>query len=77
MKAMKTMIDFKHFEEKVREDYANLTRTLIQRNKTITTMESATGGQIASLITDTEGASQIIKGAMVTYSKNGCAKRGD
>ncbi len=76
MKAMKTMIDFKHFEEKVREDYANLTRTLIQRNKTITTMESATGGQIASLITDTEGASQIIKGAMVTYSNEAKIKMG-
>ena len=76
MKAMKTMIDFKHFEEKVRKDYADLTRTLIQRNKTITTMESATGGQIASLITDTEGASQIIKGAMVTYSNEAKIKMG-
>lgn len=73
---METMMDFKHFEEKVRKDYANLTRTLIQRNKTITTMESATGGQIASLITDTEGASQIIKGAMVTYSNEAKIKMG-
>ena len=47
LERMETMMDFKHFEEKVRKDYANLTRTLIQRNKTITTMESATGGQIA------------------------------
>lgn len=76
METMKIMMDFKHFEDKVREDYANLTRTLIQRNKTITTMESATGGQIASLITDTEGASQIIKGAMVTYSNEAKIKMG-
>ena len=76
LERMETMMDFKYFEEKVRKDYANLTRTLIQRNKTITTMESATGGQIASLITDTEGASQIIKGAMVTYSNEAKIKMG-
>jgi len=35
LERMETMMDFKHFEEKVRKDYANLTRTLIQRNKTI------------------------------------------
>ena len=34
---------------------------------TITTMESATSGQIASLITDTEGSSAVLKGAFVTY----------
>ena len=34
---------------------------------TITTMESATSGQIASLITDTEGSSAILKGAFITY----------
>ena len=31
-------------------------------------MESATSGQIASLITDTEGASAVLKGAFITYS---------
>ena len=30
-------------------------------------MESATSGQIASLITDTEGSSAVLKGAFVTY----------
>ena len=34
---------------------------------TITTMESATSGQIASLLTDTEGSSAILKGAFITY----------
>ena len=31
-------------------------------------MESATSGQIASLITDTEGSSAVLKGAFITYS---------
>lgn len=58
----------KCLEQQVREDYQKLTKLLIQENLTISTMESATGGQIASLITDTQGASAIMKGAFVTYS---------
>ncbi|MBR4084810.1 MAG: CinA family protein [Lachnospiraceae bacterium] len=54
-------------EQKIREMYERITRTLIQKGLTITTMESATSGQIASLITDTEGASAVLKGAFVTY----------
>lgn len=55
-------------EQSVREKYRRLTETLIRKNITITTMESCTSGQIASLITDTEGSSAIIKGACITYS---------
>ena len=55
-------------EKEVREHYRLLTLELIRKHMTITTMESATSGQIASLITDTEGASSILKGAFVTYS---------
>jgi nicotinamide-nucleotide amidase len=55
-------------EQSVREKYRKLTETLIRKNITITTMESCTSGQIASLITDTEGSSAIIKGACITYS---------
>ena len=51
-----------------RAKYRELTETLIRKNITITTMESCTSGQIASLITDTEGSSAIFKGAYVTYS---------
>lgn len=51
----------------VRADYERLTKYLIANEITITTMESATSGQIASLITDTPGASAILKGAFVTY----------
>lgn len=56
-----------YIESNIREDYRKLTKLLIEKNKTITTMESATSGQIASLITDTEGASAVLRGAFVTY----------
>lgn len=51
----------------VRAAYRRLTKLLIEKQLTITTMESATGGQIASLITDTEGSSAVLRGAFVTY----------
>ncbi|MCR5214381.1 MAG: CinA family protein [Eubacterium sp.] len=54
-------------EENIRQDYKKLTKLLIEKGMTITTMESATAGQIASLITDTEGSSAVLKGAFVTY----------
>jgi nicotinamide mononucleotide (NMN) deamidase PncC len=40
---------------------------LIKKHLTVSTMESATSGQIASLITDTEGSSAVLKGAFITY----------
>ena len=54
-------------ENKIRGNYHKLTQLLISRHLTITTMESATSGQIASLITDTEGSSAVLKGAFITY----------
>lgn len=48
--------------------YEAVTRHLIEKKLTITTMESCTSGCIASLITDTEGSSAVMKGAFVTYS---------
>lgn len=54
-------------EQTIREHYKNLTNYLIEHRLTITTMESATSGQIASLITDTEGSSKVLKGAFITY----------
>ncbi len=57
-------------ETKVRKHYEKLTKYLIKNKRTITTMESATAGQIASLITDTEGSSAILPGAVVTYSND-------
>ena len=55
----------KYEEAAVREGYRQLTKLLIEKKMTITTMESATSGQIASLITDTEGSSAVFKGAFV------------
>ncbi len=57
----------KYEEQRIREMYERITRTLIKKGLTITTMESATSGQIASLVTDTEGSSAVLKGAFVTY----------
>ena len=54
-------------ESEIRAHYRALTLWLIEQKLTITTMESATAGQIASLITDTEGSSAVLKGAFVTY----------
>ena len=58
----------KYIEAEIRSHYHDLTRLLIDKKLTISTMESATSGQIASLITDTEGSSAVLKGAFVTYS---------
>ena len=44
-----------------------LIRYLITTHTTISTMESCTSGLIASMITDTEGASAIFPGGYVTY----------
>lgn len=52
----------------IRRRYRDLTETLIRKQITITTMESCTAGLIISLITDTEGSSEVVKGAFVTYS---------
>ena len=63
-------------EEEVRRGYEHLTKLLIARKLTITTMESCTAGQIASLITDTEGSSAILKGAFVTYCNEAKIRQG-
>ena len=55
-------------EDRVREAYRALTTALIERDLSITAMESMTGGLISSLITDTEGASAVFRGSFVTYS---------
>jgi PncC family amidohydrolase len=55
-------------ENELRKRYSDLVKYLIDRKITVSTMESCTGGQIASLITDAEGSSSITKGAFVTYS---------
>ncbi len=57
-------------KEKICSEYIKFTKQLINKNISITTMESCTGGLISSLITDTEGSSAIFAGSLVTYSNN-------
>lgn len=45
----------------------SIIKSLISSGTTISTMESCTSGLIASMITDTEGASAIFPGGYVTY----------
>lgn len=54
-------------EKEILEKYRGITEELIRRKTTISTMESCTSGQIASLITDTEGSSEVYKGGYITY----------
>lgn len=48
--------------------FSKIVEVLKEKNKTIATMESCTGGLLISLITDNEGASEITHGGYVTYS---------
>lgn len=49
---------------------------LTKKNKTISTMESCTGGGIANAITNIEGASNVIRFSAVTYSNEFKIKMG-
>jgi len=60
----------------VRSKYRTLVLFLIEKGITISSMESCTGGQIASLLTDTEGSSAVFKGAFVTYRNDVKIKSG-
>ena len=48
--------------------YRTLVLLMAERGLTLSTMESCTGGLLASLFTDTEGSSAVFKGSYVTYS---------
>lgn len=45
----------------------NVTKKLIERNITISTMESCTSGLLCSTLTNTEGASSVVIGGYITY----------
>ena len=51
-------------------------KRLINKHKTISTMESCTGGGVANAITNVEGASEILKFSAVTYSNEFKIKMG-
>ena len=53
-----------------------LVELLIEKKKTISTMESCTGGGVANAITNIKGASEILKFSAVTYSNEYKIKMG-
>ena len=57
-------------------DFEIIVNKLINNNKTISRMESCTGGLLASSLTDIEGASEVIKFSAVTYSNEFKIKMG-
>ena len=59
-------------DNKLRE----IIETLTKNSKTISTMESCTGGGLANAITNIEGASEVLKYSAVTYSNEYKIKMG-
>lgn len=53
-----------------------IVKELMKQNKTISTMESCTGGGVCNAITNIEGASEVIKFSAVTYSNEFKIKMG-
>ena len=53
-----------------------IVKTLTKKKKTISTMESCTGGGLANAITNIEGSSNILKFSAVTYSNEYKIKMG-
>ena len=53
-----------------------IVKKLKEKNKTISTMESCTGGGVANSITNIEGASEVLKFSAVTYSNEYKIKMG-
>lgn len=58
------------------EKLKNIIQKLTEKNETISTMESCTGGELASSITNIEGASEVLKFSAVTYSNEFKIKMG-
>ena len=56
--------------------YESIVKELIEANKTIATMESCTGGALASEITSHPGASETLRFSAVTYSNEYKIKMG-
>ena len=53
-----------------------LVNKLIDNNKTISKMESATGGAVVSAITNVDGSSRVLKFSAITYSNEYKIKMG-
>ena len=58
------------------EEYREIVKLLSKAKKTIATMESCTGGGVVNCITDIEGASEVLRISIVTYSNDAKVKMG-
>ena len=58
------------------KDFSNIVKLLIKNNKTISIMESCTGGGVANAITNIEGSSEVFKFGAVTYANEYKIKMG-
>lgn len=58
------------------KDFSNIVKLLIKNNKTISIMESCTGGGVANAITNIEGSSEVFMFGAVTYSNEYKIKMG-
>lgn len=58
------------------DNYNRLTTLLIEKNLSISTMESCTSGLIATLITNTDNSSKVFDSAVITYSNDAKIKQG-
>jgi len=56
--------------------FKNIVKKLTELNKTISTMESCTGGGVANAITNVSGAGDVLKYSAVTYSNEYKIKMG-
>lgn len=56
--------------KQTQDNYHKLTSLLIDKELTITTMESCTSGLVASFITDTDNSSNVFKGSAITYNND-------
>lgn len=56
--------------------FQNITKILIDKGLSISTMESCTAGLVATMLTNEPGASAIMKGAFVTYSNEAKIQQG-
>ena len=50
--------------------YTDIVKKMIERELTVSTAESITGGLIAKMITDVEGSSKILKESFIVYSND-------
>lgn len=57
-------------------NFKDVIEKLMEKNKTISTMESCTGGGVANEITNIEGASEVLEFSAVTYSNEYKIKMG-